>query len=424
MLRFLTALLAAAPWLAEAAAAGAAGHTLRVGRDGASVSAVLQAAEQGDTVVVPAGVWRERLVVNKRVTLRGEHGAVLDGGGVGSTVRVEAAGARLVGLRIRHSGSDLAASDACIFVAKSARGAVIARCQLAGCAFGIWVDQTDGARVVDNRIAGSREGHRSNRGNGIHLFDAKHLLVRKNRVSGGRDGIYVSATEDSVISGNVVEHARYCVHYMFSYRNRLVANVCRDNSHGYALMESHHITVEHNVAERNAGQGLLFRDAEDCTIVGNRIERNGQGLFFYSSVDNVVTDNLVRGNAIGAKIWAGSRRNRVERNRFIANAQQIFYVGASDLVWGNARGAGGGPRSGNYYSDYLGWDHDGDGRGDRPYRVDSFAASLIARFPAAALLMNSPALELLQLLETRMPLLRTPTVVDESPLVRRPRGGT
>ncbi|MCB9557334.1 MAG: nitrous oxide reductase family maturation protein NosD [Deltaproteobacteria bacterium] len=390
---------------------------LRAGRDAPTIAATLALAAPGDTVVVPQGVWREHLVVERRITLRGERGAVIDGDGTGTPLRIRAARAVVSALAIRNGGKELAANDACIYLEPSANAARVQRCRVSACAFGIYVDRSRGARVEHNEVIGSVAGHRSNRGNGIHLFDASQLVIAHNRVSGGRDGIYVSATEDSLFLQNKVQDSRYCVHYMFSYRNRLIGNSCHNNAQGYALMESRQIVVSGNRATDNEGCGLLFRDAENCTIVGNTLEGNGTGIFFYSSIDNFVSGNLIRKNGIGAKIWAGSQRNQVENNRFIGNKQQVFYVGSSDLIWGRGR-------AGNYYSDYLGWDQDHDGVGERPYRVDSFAARLIARFPAAGLLLNSPGLELLSLLETRMPLLRVPTVIDFAPqLSTAPRGG-
>src|SRR5690606_32008731 len=114
-------------------------------------------------------------------------------------------------------------------------------------------------------------------------------------------------------------------------------------------------------------------------------------------------------NEIGAKIWAGSHRNQVAHNAFVGNRIQVFYVAATDLTWGEQG-------TGNYWSDYLGWDQNADGVGDRPYRVDSFTTRLIHRYPAAALLLRSPALELLAHLEQSLPILRAPTVVDLRPL--------
>jgi len=392
----------------------ASARELRVGKDAPSVAETVALAEAGDVVLLPKGTWRGNIVIDKKITLRGQ-GGVLDGGGKGTVLQVDAAGAIIEDLTVRGSGKDLAKNEACVLFTKDARAATIRRVRVEDCAFGIYIDRAQKAKILDNRVVGTLEGHRSNRGNGIHLFNARYLLVKGNHVTGGRDGIYVSVTEDSLIENNKVSDSRYCVHYMFAYRNKLIGNTCLRNSEGYALMQSRNIVVKNNVALDNEGRGLLFRDATLCTIVGNRMERNGEGMFFYSSTENLIAHNIVRNNRVGVRVWAGSLRNEVRDNRFIANQTQIFFVGSKDIIWGK-KGRG------NYWSDYLGWDQDGDGLGDRPYRVGSFQTALVARFPAAALLMRSPALELISLLETRMPLLRTPTIVDRRPLMGKDKG--
>ena len=136
-------------------------------------------------------------------------------------------------------------------------------------------------------------------------------------------------------------------------------------------------------------------------------------MFFFSSTENQIENNRVLHNEVGAKIWAGSLRNTVEGNVFVGNRLQVQYVSNHDLVWGTGA-------RGNFWGDYLGWDQNGDGIGDRPYRVDSFTTQLLGRYPSAALLMQSPALELLSHLAEQLPLLRVATVIDEKPLVRRP----
>ena len=47
----------------------------------------------------------------------------------------------------------------------------------------------------------------------------------------------------------------------------------------------------------------------------------------------------------------------------------------------------------------------------------SFTAGLLYRYPGATLLLRSPALETLSHLADRLPMLRTPTVVDRAPLL-------
>lgn len=377
------------------------------------LQSLIDAADDGDVVEVPPGRWAGPIVVDKAITLRGA-GGIIDGLGEGIALRITAARAVVDGVPVQNSGRDLggASPDSCIRLEPEARSAVVRGVTLRGCAFGIWVHQSPKAQLLDNRVFGAERGHRSERGNGLHLFDASELLVRGNHITGGRDGIYVGATEDSLIEANVMERTRYGIHYMFSYSNIVRGNHARHNGSGLALMQSHYLVVTDNVVTDNTGHGILFRDARDCEIRRNRVERNGQGLFFFSATENTIADNQLLHNEVGARIWAGSVRNEVENNTFVGNRRQILYIGSSDLEWGV-------DKPGNFWGDYLGWDQTGDGIGDRPYRVDSFTANLTHQYPAASLLLRSPSLEFLARLEQQLPFLRTPTVIDHQPRMHR-----
>ncbi len=380
----------------------------------ASLQEAIDQAEEGDIIELSAGgTWKGPVVLDKAITLRGS-GGVIDGGGEGIVLRVEAARAVVDGVVVENSGTDLTTSspDACIRLEPTAEEVVIANNELRSCSFGIWTHQTPKAKIVDNRIDGPRTGHRSERGNGIHLFNASELVVRGNHITGGRDGIYVSTTGDSLIKANRMEHTRYGIHYMFSYDNEVRENVTRHSIAGIALMQSRFLVVTDNVATHNREQGILFRDVQYSEIRGNRLERNGEGAFFYSSRDNVISENHFAHNDTGARIWAGSTTNEVSRNAFVGNRRQVLFLGAQDLEWGVEE-------AGNYWSDYLGWDQAGDGIGDRPYRVDSLSANLLYRYPASALLMRSPSLEFLTHLEQRLPMLQVPTIIDHKPLMHR-----
>jgi len=383
-----------------------------VGADAASVQDALDLASPGDTVVLPDGRWPGPAVVTKAVTLRSAGGTLVSDG-TGTTLRVEAAGAQVTGLTIAGSGHDLQGPDACIYVAPSATGARIVGNTVSDCLFGIWLHEVSGVHVVDNQVGGLPELEPARRGNGIHLFDSEELTVQGNTVRGARDGVYVSATEHSLIADNVVSELRFGIHYMYSYDNEIRGNIASHNIGGLALMGSHRLKVHGNIATDNERQGILFRDVQYCDIYENRTSDNAEGLFFFSSLDNDIHDNHIQGNDIGARVWAGTERNRVWGNHFVGNRQQVFYVAAHDQEWGTSE-------TGNYWSDYQGWDQDGDGRGDRPYRVDSLTAALLQRYPPAALLLNSPALELVQQFIARVPSLRVPSIVDPAPQVVTP----
>jgi len=393
-----------AGWALAAAAA-----ELVVGEHAPTVQEAVALAALHDTVVLPPGEWSGPVRLTRAITLTSRGGVLV--GGQGSTVVIEGPGVTIDRLTVRGSGDELRGPDACIWVGPEGKGTRIVDSTLSDCLFGVWLHEVVGARVSGNRVEGRADARPSDKGNGIHLFDSAELEVSDNVVVGARDGIYVSATEDSVIRGNDVSHQRYGIHYMFSYDNVIEDNVANHNSGGLALMESHGLTVRGNHAAYNQRQGILFRDVQYTEIVGNTVAHNAEGLFFFSSLDNHIVGNVLRNNQVGAKIWAGTERNVVTDNAFIANRQQVFYAWTEDQHWEH-----------NYWSDYLGWDQDADGFGDRPYRADAFLSQLLHRFPQAVLLMSSPTLELLGALQERLPGLRLATVVDDQPLVSRPEG--
>ncbi|MEZ4253319.1 MAG: NosD domain-containing protein [Polyangiales bacterium] len=119
------------------------------------------------------------------------------------------------------------------------------------------------------------------------------MAIRDNTVCGSRDGLFIGATDDSLIEGNRIERTRYGVHYMWSHRNRLRNNAVRDSLAGYALMQSHELEVVGNVATGNRRAGMLLRDGQDCLIRDNLLLDNGQGLFVYNSLRERIENNTV-----------------------------------------------------------------------------------------------------------------------------------
>lgn len=393
---------------------GVRADTLRLGPELGLGQALLE-AEDGDTIEIPAGHWDGGVRIEHSVTLRGEPGAVVDGRGHGTVITVLAPNVVIEGLELRSSGVAMINRetnvDACLWAAPTAVGLSVRGNQVLACLFGIYIQQAHHAVIEDNVVRGRSDMREADRGNGIHVFDADFVTVRGNQITGGRDGLYIAASDDCLFERNVVADSRYAIHYMWSHRNVLRGNETVDSLVGFALMQSHDLQVRDNLISRNRRAGLLIRDGESSVYRGNTITENGSGVFIYNSVRERIEENLIAHNQVGLRIWGAMMvEDTFSNNSVIGNAQQIFYFSNRDLDWGVGS-------AGNYYSDYLGWDQDDDGVGDRPYRVDNLTASLLARYPASVLLLRSPALELLSHLEQRLPLFRVPTITDRAPLV-------
>src|SRR5690606_23366529 len=140
---------------------------------------------------------------------------------------------------------------------------------------------------------------------------------------------------------------------------------------------------------------------QESVVENNVVARNQRGLFIYDAEYNVLRGNLVIDNDVGVHLWAGAKNNDVANNDFIDNRQQIKYVATRDQEWGG--------EGGNYWSNYVGWDRDGDGKGDVPYEANDVVDRLVWRLPAVKLLLNSPALQTLRLIGQQFPLLRAPS---------------
>ncbi len=374
---------------------------------GQSIQEALDRAAAGDVVVVAAGRYTERLRIERPLTLRGEGRPQLRGGLAGDVIRVTAPDVTIEGLLVMDSGDRLKDQNAGIYLQPGAHRATVRHCELHYNLFGLWIEKADDVSIEDNLITGKRDYRSPQRGNGIQLYNAQRARIIGNRISFVRDAIYVDVSHDAVFRGNRLHHSRYGTHYMNSYRNLWEGNDSWHNRGGLALMEVRDQTVRGNRAWDNSDHGIMLRTIQDAVVEDNVVAGNARGFFIYDAEYNTLRDNLVVDNVVGVHLWAGSKNNRVEGNDFVGNREQVRYIGARDEPWGGERG--------NFWSNYLGWDRDGDGRGDVPFEANDLVDRLTWRYPLAQLLLASPAIQTLRLVGRQFPVLRAPSVVDRAP---------
>ncbi|HSH47211.1 MAG TPA: nitrous oxide reductase family maturation protein NosD [Halomonas sp.] len=397
---------------------------------------VLDAAEDGDTVRVTEGIYRGNFTIPRSIELVGEPGAVLDGENQGRVLTLTAPQTTVRDLHLKRDGADLTDIDAVIFVEKTATGSLIKNNRIEARGFGIWLDGVADARVIDNRISGDTSLRSQDRGNGLHLFNVTGAEIVDNEVWNARDGIYIDVSNHNRLIGNLLRDQRYGVHYMFSQHNVVRDNVTRNNRLGYALMQSRHLEVVGNRSYRDQNYGFLMNFIVDSTFIGNvslEAQRGvspgtvvkadghaisgaeGKALFVYNSLFNEIRDNLFANTEIGIHLTAGSEDNEFHSNAFVGNQTQVKYVAIRQQEWSHEG-------RGNYWSDYLGWDLDGDGIGDIPYEPNDSVDRLVWTYPMAKILMNSPAVQVLRWVQREFPVLRPPGVKDSHPLMTLPDG--
>ncbi len=295
---------------------------------------------------------------------------------------------------------------------REAQGVTVENCRVFARAFGIYLEAGSSNRIIGNEIRGDQSLASVRRGNGIHLWKTTGNEVRSNRLIDVRDGVYLSFAHDNVIGENEGVGLRYGIHYMYSERNHLVANRFRECTGGITLMFSMDNVIEENETVGNRDFGILCLQLERSTVRANHTARNGRGLYLQNSAANILVENRIEENGVGVFLTAGSEGNQFGDNRFAGNLVQVHEDHAGDNRWT----IGG---RGNFWSDYVGLDWDGDGIGEAPYRVQTTTSALLARYPAARWFSMSPTLALLDWWSSHIPS-PDPVAIDDRPLTRAP----
>jgi nitrous oxidase accessory protein len=328
-------------------------------------------------------------------------------------VTVTASGVELRGFVIERGGRALENEDSGILL--RAGGATIEDNELRDVLYGIYFFNSGDNTLRRNRIRGRRELELGGRGSGLHLWNSPRNRIEENTISEMRDGLYIQSSPGNLIRGNRVTELRYGLHYMFSDANTFEDNLFTRNVAGAAIMYSSRIELRRNAFVRNRGAssfGILFQDCRSCVAQGNFILDNATGVFLEAVRDTEFLDNVIAGNDVALEIFASSEGNTFTGNNFVSNLSPLQVVGRrTSTRWSRAG-------RGNYWSDYDGYDLDGDGIGDRPHRIQNLFECMEGNYPRLRLYLESPAAQALAFAECAFPVLQASSEVDPAPLMR------
>lgn len=246
-----------------------------------TIQAAVDAAQPGDTVRVPPGVYHENVLVNKdNITIEGSRGAILDGTGLpgnsGITVRAPSParinGFKLTGLQIQNY---------------SRNGVILVR--------------VDSYQILDGKYIDNEEY-------GIFPIRSTHGLIESNQVSGSDDtGIYIGQSTDAVIRNNQVSDCTVGIEVEVSSNVSIQDNKVMDNTigisaivlPGLSLIETTNIQVIHNAITQNNRPNPVT----DPTEILSQLP-SGAGLMLIGVDNAIVTDNKVLENkSVGIAVF-------------------------------------------------------------------------------------------------------------------------
>ena len=387
---------------------------------GDSISDVIELCEEGDTIILSKGVYAQRFVVDKPLSITGKDFPVIDGGGSGTIIKIAAPNTVIRGLRIRGSGTSLSVEDSGVEL-ENASNSVVENNILEDVLFGIYLKNSPGTLILNNRIYGKNLPS-PERGDGIRLWYSSHSRVIGNTVSGTRD-LVIWWSSNTLIKKNRVENGRYGLHYMYSDNNVFEDNLFIGNAVGGFLMYSGNIQFFRNVFTKNKGMaggyGIGFKDLDDVHAEDNLFVDNRVGIYMDNSphlVDswNELSNNVIAYNDIGISMMPSIERNKILGNSFIENYEQVEVRGGG-VLRGNRWNT---ESRGNYWSDYKGFDENNDGIGDIPYVSEKLFEQLMNRNEALRIFIYSPVAKAIELASEAFPVIKPDSkLVDNFPLL-------
>ncbi len=376
---------------------------------GERIQGAIEQAQPGDTILILPGTYIGNLVFDRQVAVSGVGRPVIRGEGYGSVITITADKCSVAGLIIERSGNMLVDEDAGILLKST--GNLVENNELRDVLYGIYLLGSDGNKIIGNTIAGRALPDLGSRGSGIHIWNSSNNLLERNTIFNARDGIYFQNAYHSTIRGNHIYNLRYGLHYMFSDDNIFEDNEMVSNVAGAAIMYSKRIQFRRNVFMHNRGFssfGILFQDAEHCIAEDNVISDNAVGIFMESLRNSTLQRNLISANNLAMQIFHSASNNAFENNNFVENLSPIEVIGGhTDNKWNGAVG--------NYWSDYEGYDLDGDGIGDVPHTIYNAFNQMEGDFPRLRIYLYSPAAKALEIAERSFPVFRHSPETDEHP---------
>jgi nitrous oxidase accessory protein len=407
---------------------------------GDELRARLAAAKAGETVVIEAGVYDGPFVIEKSLHLVGRSGAVLRGDRETHVVMIRAAGVEITGFVVRGSGRDLGKDHAAIHI--TGADAFIHDNTVMDSLHGIYVRKASNVRIENNRVFGDGaavqsvddpllsglkpgeselcdiESVQDRRGNGIHLWNSRGHIIAGNLISGTRDGIYFSFTDETVVRDNTIANVRYGLHYMYSDDNRFERNLFTENAAGSALMYSKGLVLRENrfVANRShRAYGLLFQSVDNTRVEENVIEGNTLGFYLENSNHVTVRGNRIAGNYVGLRVSDSTADSVFSENNFHGNIHPVETSGKNVAnTWAVAQ-------RGNSWEGAMPIDLNRDGVADVVHREADIFGAWRRSFPAVGLLSASPGERLLRFIHSRLALPGLPGVTDPKPLLTQTR---
>ncbi len=253
---------------------GVEGATLYVGQGQpyTTIGAAITAANPWDNIIVYSGTYNENIEIDKALTLIGNASTntIINGGGSGDVVKIEADWVNITGFTITGSGPNYPNS-------------------------------------------------------GINLNDVQNCSIINNNCSNNRDGIFMSISSNNMIENNICNSNNLCGMYITeSNYNTISNNTCNSNNGDGISVVGISNTAVNNTCNSNWGDGIGCA-GESNLLINNTCNSNHDDGIILSGDSNKFINNICNSNYDDGLYLYGIS-NIVRNNKFNSNWDDGIYL--------------------------------------------------------------------------------------------------
>ena len=355
------------------------------------------------------GDWR----IRRTVELRGAGaGTVLQGTGKGTLIELTGQNSILANMTLRGVGTSHTSEDSA--VKATGKGHRLERLSMDKVLFGAVLNECHDCAVEYLHVQGSA-GDAELRGDGIKLWESHGSAVRHCMVENVRD-VVVWYSRKVTLEFNIVRGSRYGSHFMYAHDAVMRNSAVLDNVVGVFVMYSARLHIEGNViagARGAAGVGLGFKDSDAVTVHRNWLVANTVGSYLDTTPRSPsqpveFIDNVLALNQVALRFHSQPHGVTLRRNDLVQNAEVAQVDGGGDATTVEV--------ADNYWSDYAGFDLNGDGVGDVAHEIRRLSAAMTDAHPPLQLLRGTAALASLDAIAQAVPVFPSQRLlVDPTP---------
>ncbi len=387
------------------------------------LQSAIDKAPEGSTLVLPEGLYKGQLLINKPLTLDGQNQkAVIDGEGLGHVIVVKSPSVVLKNLTVQNSGNNHNTVDSAISIVKS-NGVQVLNNHIRDALFGIDFDEVHRSKIEGNYIT-SKDTDLGLRGDAIRLWYSNENIIRNNRVHKSRDTV-IWYSSGNTIEDNFGDYCRYSLHFMYAGKNLVRNNRYEHNSVGIFFMYSSGTSATGNTIKSSIGSfgvGVGMKDTSSFTLKNNTIVYNARGLYidqspYQPNSTNIYENNLIAYNGVGAQFHATQEKSILRGNTIKGNVESVINDTPGSKMHLNFWEK-------NHWDDYEGFDRDKDGFGDIPFSVYSYADKLWQYDPNVKFFYGTPVISLLNFLARLAPFSEPETILTDAKPLMKDKDGT